>query len=101
MTRRPASFARHADAITRQAVAETEANRQAAEDAARARVRLARETEAARVRLTAADLDGATHVRDRWGWHEVVRVNDASVTVRVGPDWDERLPIGRVLEVRR
>lgn len=47
--------------------------------------------------FTAAELAGASHVRTRHGWYEVVRVNTSSVTVRglLGP---ERLPFSRVLE---
>lgn len=70
------------------------------QQAAAARVREARQAEVNRVRLTAADLTGATHVRDRWGWWEVVRVNRTSVTVRGEHSWDERIPVGRILEAR-
>lgn len=60
----------------------------------------AREQEAARVPLTAAEVRGATHVRDQFGWHEVVRVSAKSVTVRRGYSWYDRIPLSKLREAR-
>lgn len=57
--------------------------------------------EAAGPKFTAADLEGAVLIRDRFGWHRVVRVNAKSVTVATGHSWDDRIPLDRVLEARR
>jgi alkylated DNA nucleotide flippase Atl1 len=66
-------------------------------------MRLARseadEKEAARVRLTRRDVVGATAVRDRFGWHRVVRVNARTVTVATPYSWTERIEIDAVLQV--
>jgi hypothetical protein len=37
-------------------------------------------------------------VRDRYGWHEVVRVNARIVTVRTGYRWGDRIAIHEILE---
>jgi hypothetical protein len=66
----------------------------------KARRKAQREAEAARVRLTAEDLAGVTHVRDSCGWHKVVRVNAKTVTVETGYSWTDALPIGKILEGR-
>ena len=76
----------------RQARAEVERQAEAAE-----RRRCARQAEAARVRFTAFDLSGATHVRTDVGWHRVVRVNSKSVTVETPYSWTDLIPIERVL----
>lgn len=60
-----------------------------------------REAEAGRERLVTDQVRGARFVRSRHGWHEVVRVNATSVTVRTEWSWDERIALGKVLEVRR
>lgn len=60
----------------------------------------AREVEAKRVRLTHADVQDATHVRDTIGWHKVVRVSAKSVTVETGYSWTDRIPIDRIHEAR-
>jgi len=62
----------------------------------------ARIAELERVRLTAADLKGATAVRSKHGWHKVVRVNVKTVTVPslVGGSWTDPLAIEKVLEAR-
>lgn len=66
-----------------------------------ARRKAARGAEAARVKLTAADLDGASHVRDSVGWHRVVRVSAKSVTVETPYSWTERIPVERILQFAR
>lgn len=58
-----------------------------------------REAEAARARLTADDVRGASLVRDKRGWHKVVRVNATSVTVETGYSWTDRIPLHHVIEV--
>lgn len=60
----------------------------------------AAEAEAERVPLTADDARGATHVRDKNGWHKVVTVNRTTVTVETGYSWTDRIPLERVLEAR-
>lgn len=57
-----------------------------------------RERDAARPKLTGADLVGATHVKDRHGWHEVVRVSAKSVTVRTAHSWTERIPLTQIID---
>lgn len=68
---------------------------------ARDRAAAAAQAEHDRPKLTRTDVEGAKHVRDRWGWHEVVRVNAATVTVRTANSWDERIPLTKVLEAWR
>lgn len=60
----------------------------------------ARAAEKARVKLTATDCADATHVRDQFGWHKVVRVSSKSVTVATSYSWTERIPLDRILEAR-
>lgn len=98
--RRSASHARHGRAVMaatlhEQAMRDAE---QAAQD--RARRAEAAQAERDRPRLTYADVAGARLVRDRYGWHEVVRVSAKSVTVKTAWSWTERIPLDRVLEVR-
>ena len=63
---------------------------------------LAREREAkkAHVDLTPDQLKGAKYVRDRYGWHEVVRVNGKSVTVKTGYSWNDSIAIGKILQAK-
>lgn len=56
--------------------------------------------ESERVRFTAADLAGATHVRNGIGWHQVVRVNGKSVTVLTPHSWTDRIAVEQILEHR-
>lgn len=49
---------------------------------------------------TGDQIKAATHVRDRYGWHQVVRVSAKSVTVRTPYSWTDRIARDRVLEVR-
>lgn len=58
--------------------------------------------EAARTKVTQEELDsqGATWVRDRFGWHEVVRTSAKSVTVRTPYSWSDRIPMSKVLDYR-
>lgn len=39
-------------------------------------------------------------VRDRHGWHRVVRVNASSVTVETAWSWTDRIPRSRIIETR-
>lgn len=39
-------------------------------------------------------------VRDRNGWHSVVRVNAKSVSVPSGYSWVDRIPLERIIETR-
>lgn len=47
-----------------------------------------------------ADLKGARFVRDRYGWHEVDKVNAKTVSVKTGYSWTDRIPHDRIHEVR-
>ncbi|MCC2030644.1 hypothetical protein [Microbacterium allomyrinae] len=53
-----------------------------------------------RVRFTAADLKGVTHVRTSTTWRKVVRVNAKSVTVATPYSWTDRIAIDQVREHR-
>ena len=57
------------------------------------------EREAARTKLTVADVKGARAVRDRFGWHKVVRVSAKSVTVETPYSWTDRIAIDKILQV--
>jgi hypothetical protein len=59
-----------------------------------------REAERNRVRFTADEMKGARAVRDKNGWHAVVRVNGKSVTVETPWSWTERIAVESVLEYR-
>lgn len=60
-----------------------------------------REREAARVKLTHADLVGATHVLDQFGqWRRVVRLSAKSVTVTTAYSWTDRIPLHKVHAAR-
>ena len=54
-----------------------------------------------RPRLTRDDVLGATHVRTRFGWHKVVRVNRTTVSVDTGYSWTDRYPFEKILEARK
>lgn len=60
-------------------------------------------TERDRVRLTRDDALGAVAIRDQFGWRTVLKVNAKTVTVRstLHPDWTDRVPFEKVLEVRK
>lgn len=85
----------------RQIDVELERQRRERIDAHKARMVAAMEAEAARVRLTHADIIGAQHVRTVTGWHRVVRVNGKSVSVDTGYSWVDRIPFEKVLEVNK
>lgn len=42
----------------------------------------------------------ATAVRDRHGWHKVIRVNRKTVTVESGYSWTETIPLDRIEDAR-
>ena len=50
--------------------------------------------------VTPERLANAKFVKTRYGWYEVVKVNKSSVKVRAAPGMDDRIPIGRITEVR-
>jgi hypothetical protein len=52
-----------------------------------------------RVRYTAADLKGATHVK-YGSWRKVVRISAKSVTVESGYSWNDRVPIEQISDFR-
>jgi len=49
---------------------------------------------------TPEQIKGATAVRDRFGWHRVVRVNAKSVTVETPYSWTERIALKDILETK-
>lgn len=51
--------------------------------------------------LTRDDVLTAKYVRDRFGWHRVLRVNPATVTVRTCYSWrgTDRIPFTELLEL--
>jgi hypothetical protein len=55
---------------------------------------------AARAELTPEAIKAARFVRDRTGWHKVVRVSAKSVTVETGYSWTDRIALDKVLEVK-
>lgn len=76
-------------------------NEQAAAVAERINARIAEE--AARDAAAPRDLAGlqpGDAVRDRFGWHRVVRVNAKSVTVATEYSWTETIPHAKVIETR-
>lgn len=74
----------------------TEAQQSAKALESKAHLAEGRAKEAARTRLTHEDIKGATHVQDQFGWHEVVRVNAKTVTVKTPYSWTETLPIEKI-----
>ena len=51
-----------------------------------------------RVAFTAADLAGATLVRNEYGWHRVAKVNRKTVAVKTGYSWNDLIPVEKVLQ---
>jgi CRISPR/Cas system CMR subunit Cmr4 (Cas7 group RAMP superfamily) len=90
-----------ANASIREALAVVAEVKAGEESDRKARAAAAREAEKARPKLTAEDVQGARFVRDEYGWHKVVRMNAKSVTVETGYSWTDRIPLGRILEVRK
>lgn len=92
--------ARSLDAEIAREVANQHANRRA-ENKTRAQQRRAeREAEKTRTKLTREDIEGARIVRDKYGWHPVVRVNQTTVTYR-SFEIESRMTFDKVLEVRK
>lgn len=48
---------------------------------------------------TADEIRAARYVRDRLGWHSVIRVNGKSVSVATPYSWTDRIPFDKILEV--
>lgn len=74
--------------------------RRAGEEVKRLEAMLAAAKHNVPVPFTADELKAAKYVRDRFGWHRVVRVNAKSVTVETGYSWTDRLSIESLVEVR-
>lgn len=53
------------------------------------------------VPFTTEDLKAATHLRTRYGWREIVKVNTKTVSVATGYSWTDRIPKDQIMEVRR
>jgi hypothetical protein len=87
--------------IDRYLAAERREARKQARAAAQERKAAKVAREAAGSKFTAATLVDAVAVRDRFGWHEVVRVNKVTVTVRTAWSWNESIHFGAILEVRQ
>lgn len=92
--------ARSLDAEISRAVREERAQRYAEHKAAKQRRKEEREAEKQRPKLTREDVLGAGVVRDKWGYHAVIRVNAKTVTCDslVG---EFRMPFDQILEVRK
>jgi hypothetical protein len=50
--------------------------------------------------LDLSRLPHAQYVRTKYGWYEVVKVNAKSVKVLTAPGMDDRIPVGRIVEIR-
>jgi hypothetical protein len=48
-----------------------------------------------------SSLAPGSYVRDRWGWHRVVRVSKKSVSVETGYTWTDRIALDRLIEIRQ
>lgn len=57
-------------------------------------------TERAARPVTPERLRTAVAVKTRFGWHRVVRVNAKTVTVATGYSWNDRIPVGSIVDVR-
>lgn len=47
-----------------------------------------------------ATIPGAAFVRDQHGWHQVVKVNTKTVTVKTPYSWTDRIPHGKITAVK-
>jgi hypothetical protein len=93
-----AQFHRNTDSSLRRY---TEAHNAAESLDMSARVAEAKATEASRQHFTKQELDGATLVHDGYGWHEVVRVNGKTVTVKTPYSWTETIAHGKIRAVAK
>ncbi|TDW31006.1 hypothetical protein [Cryobacterium psychrophilum] len=50
---------------------------------------------------TEDELRACNRIRTDLGWHRVVRVNKTSVSVETGYSWVDRIPLAKVIEVRK
>lgn len=90
------------DASVREAVAEVAAAQEADREAHRALGAAVVADRAAAVAVPVEQIRAATHVRDRrtGDWHQVIRVNKATVTVATGYSWTDRIPLEDVIAVQ-
>jgi hypothetical protein len=79
----------------------TEAEAQAKELEHKAALAAHREREAARTHFTAEELKGAKLVQTSTGWHEVVRVNGKTVTVKTPYSWTDSIAHKKILKVAK
>lgn len=89
---------RRVDAEIRRTAQAFEEQAKAERDVAVAKVKAQR---AAQIPVDPSELVGARYVKDIYGWHEVVRVNKTTVTVKTGYSWTDRIPVGRIVAVRK
>lgn len=78
-------------------------SRELTEQERRVRVAERQVIEAKRNEAAPCDIDGLQPgwlVRDRSGWHRVVRANAKSVSVETPWSWTDRIPLDRILETR-
>lgn len=47
-----------------------------------------------------ATLVAGAVVRDKFGWHKIVRVNKTTVSVATGYSWTDKIVLGKIIEVR-
>jgi len=75
---------------------------QAERDLANLEAKAAREAREASMKnaVSIDDIRTAALVRDRYGWHKVVRVSAKSVTVETGFSWTERIALDAIIDTR-
>jgi hypothetical protein len=82
---------------------EAETAKAAQREEARRRREEKRQEQAERDATAPRDIDSlkpGSYIRDRWGWHEVVKVNRKSVSVKTPYPWTERIALDRIIETR-
>lgn len=97
---RSSSFYRNAGSHMKATLAANEEARESLRRSLKARGEAVKAAEAERPRLTREQIAGATHVRTRFGWHKVARVNKTTVSVETGYSWTDRYPFDEIHEAR-
>lgn len=75
--------------------------RRAEADLAIAEQRAAREQRDAAAHRDVVNIEVGDLVRDRSGWHRVVRVSAKSVSVETAWSWTDRIELSRIIETRK
>lgn len=79
----------------------TEAEQQAQALEHKAALAAHREAESARQHFTPDELKGAKFIQTDTGWHEVVRVNGKTVTVKTPYSWTDSIALKKILKVAK